>query len=66
MSIIVFGTTRWRHVHSSLCPIMKLLPKELVIGYGKETKSLILAPLAIAYVWHLAFVVNVSSPPDMC
>ena len=65
MSIIVFGTTRWRHVRSS-GPIMKLLPKELVIGYGKETKSLILAPLAIAYVWHLAFVVNVSSPPDMC
>ena len=30
--------------------------------WKRETKSLILAPLAIAYVWHLAFVVIVSSP----
>lgn len=68
MSIIVFGTSRWRHLHSSLRPIMKLLPKELVIGYGKERpKVLFWHPLPLPMFGTLRL--SSSCPPlapDMC
>ena len=57
MSIIVFGTSRWRHLHSSLRPIMKLLPKELVIGYGKERPKVLFwhpLPLPMFGTLHLS------------
>ena len=57
MSIIVFGTSRWRHLYSSLRPIMKLLPKELVIGYGKERPKVLFwhpLPLPMFGTLHLS------------